>query len=164
MGSANLDLVRSIYADWERGDFSSAEWADPDVEFVHADMGMFVPEGSKGLAAMAEPARARIEVVEDLRTQAEEYRELDDRRVLVLDRTSGRMKHSGIAFGGSTSLPSVGAHLFDVRAGKVTKLVAYANRDRAFADLGLAPEGHATAYPRSSASRSAAARAASRSK
>jgi hypothetical protein len=35
--SANVELVRSIIDAWERGDYSSAEWAHPEIEFVWAD-------------------------------------------------------------------------------------------------------------------------------
>jgi hypothetical protein len=46
------------------------------------------------------------------------------------------MKRSGIQFGTTTFLPRTGAHLFHLRDGKVTKLVAYSDRNEAFADLG----------------------------
>jgi ketosteroid isomerase-like protein len=135
--SANLDLVRSIYADWERGDLSKADWADPQIEYT--SMGLMTPEEGatwKGLAGMARGTREAIEVFEDLRIEAEEYRELDGARVLVLDRRTARGKGSGITLG-PESVASLGAHVFHIRNGKVAKLVVYLDRDRALAEVGL---------------------------
>jgi ketosteroid isomerase-like protein len=132
--SANLDLVRSIYAAWERGDFfSSGEWADPEIEFVQADGPE--PNRATGLAEMAVAWRRRISGFADVRVEAEEYRELDDTHVLVLVRDRGVGNTSGIdltQIGGERS-----AALFSLRDGKVTKLVVYFDCDRALADLGL---------------------------
>ena len=135
MPSANLDLVRSIYAAWERGDWSSMEWADPDIELVRADG----PEpGSRtSVTGVAEGWRGFLSTWDDLQVKVDEYRELDDHRVLVLFRFGGRGKTSGLDLG---QMHAEVANLLFVRDGKVTRLVAYWNRDRALADLGLTPE------------------------
>jgi ketosteroid isomerase-like protein len=135
MSSANLDLVRSIYAAWERGDWTSAEWAHPEIEFDIADG----PEpGIRiGIAAMAKSWQQWLNAWEDYRIEAEEYRELDIERVLVLNNYRGRGKTSGLEIGQAWAKA---ATLFHVRGGKVTRLVGYNNREHALADLGLAPE------------------------
>jgi ketosteroid isomerase-like protein len=132
--SENLDLVRSIYAAWERGDYSSADWAHPEIEYVILRAAGFPPSSAKGRTAMRETARANIEIWAQLRIAAEEYRELDSERVLVLDDVSGRGKRSGLEIG---QFGASGAHLFRVRGGMVTRLVVFPDRDRALADLGL---------------------------
>jgi ketosteroid isomerase-like protein len=132
--SENLDLVRSIYADWERGDYSAVEWAHPEIEYVVLHAAGFPPASAKGRTEMRETARDNIEVWAQLRIAAEEYRELDSERVLVLDDVSGRGKRSGLEIG---QFGAGGAHLFHVRDGMVTKLVAYEDRERALADLGI---------------------------
>jgi hypothetical protein len=92
-------------AAWERGDFSSAEWAHPEIEYVHADG--LEPASWKGLAGLAEGTRAWVSAWERL----------------DLEQTRAKA-----------------AELFHVRSGKVTRLVLYWDRERAFADLGLALE------------------------
>lgn len=134
MSAANVDLVRSIYEAWERGNFTSSDWADGEIEFVIADGAE--PASYTGLAAMAGAWREVLAAWEGLRVEAEEYRELDDERVLVLNRNTGRGKTSGLELG---RMHTRGANVFVIRLGKVTRLVAYWNRERALADLGLVP-------------------------
>jgi ketosteroid isomerase-like protein len=134
--TANLDLVRSIYADWERGDLSSTDWADPEIEYIFADGPS--PAMWTGLAGMAEGWREWLSAWDGYRTEAEGYRELDGERVLVLAGNTGRGKTSGVEIG---QVQPRGAAVFRIRDGKVTRLVVYWDRDRALADLGLAPEG-----------------------
>ena len=132
MASANLDLVRSISGAWERRDFSSTEWAHPEIEYVIADGPK--PGHHTGLFEMAAFWRDFLSSWEDVATEVEEYRELDGERVLVLRRYSVRGKTSGPGLG---QVRSNAAGLFHVRGGKVTRFVFYLDRDRAFADLGL---------------------------
>ena len=130
--STNLDLVRSIYAEWERGKFGSVEWADPEIEWVMT--GGPAPGSSRGLAGMAEGWRDFLSAWEWYRVEVDRYRELDNQRVLVLVRFSARAKTSGLEL---AQMRTESATLFRVNGGKVTRLVVYWDREHALADLGL---------------------------
>jgi len=132
MGSANLDLVRSIYADWERGDFGSGRWADPDIELVWPDGPS--PDTWSGLSGVQARWRDFLDAWDDYRVRAEDYLMIDGERVLALVRFTARGKESGVEVGESGARR---ANLFHIRDGLVRRLVLYWDRDRALADLGL---------------------------
>jgi ketosteroid isomerase-like protein len=127
--SENLDLVRSIYTDWGRGEFSRTDWADPEIEFAIG--GGPDPGKWRGLSGMAEGWRGWLAAWDGYRAEVDEYRELDDGRFLVLGRIRGRGKTSGV------DVETEFANLLEVRDGAVVALTLYSNRRHAFTDLGL---------------------------
>jgi ketosteroid isomerase-like protein len=135
-GSTNLDLVRSIYADWERGDYNDVTWAHPELEYVMAggpDPGVW-----RGVRGMAEAFRGMLKAWTDWRVTADDYVEVDRERILVPYHFTARGRASGLEAG---RLHTQGATLFELQAGRVRRIVQYFDRERAVADLGLVDEG-----------------------
>jgi ketosteroid isomerase-like protein len=132
MSQENVEIVRAIFADWERGDYSAVAWAHPGIEFVWAEGPD--PGVRRGLSGLSEGTREFLSIWQDATARADEYLDLDDERVLVLARYGGRGKGSGLDLG---QIGGKGAFLFHVRHGQVMRLVRYWDRERALADLGL---------------------------
>jgi ketosteroid isomerase-like protein len=132
MSQENVGLVRSIQAAWERGDYTSVEWAHPDIEYVIADGPTLARR--TGVAEMSDAWRDFLGAWEEYRVEADEYRELDGERVLVLVHRSGRGKTSGVELG---RMQGQGANLFHIRGGKVTRLVLYFDSENALEAVGL---------------------------
>jgi len=71
--SANLDLVRSIYAAREQDGYFSSGWAHPEIEFVFADgpnLGSW-----KGVGPMVEAWRDFLSAWDEVHPQVEAYRD-----------------------------------------------------------------------------------------
>jgi ketosteroid isomerase-like protein len=132
MSQENLEVVRGIYADWARGEFGATGWANADIEFVFD--GGPSPGTWTGLADTAHAMRDFISAWSDFQVRAEEFRELDNERVLVLSTLNGSGKTSGLSLG---EMRSEKCELFQIRGGKVVRLVIYWDRKHGLADLGL---------------------------
>jgi ketosteroid isomerase-like protein len=136
MSRENVEFVRSICEPWARGDFDPADWAHPDIEYVIA--GGPTPDSWTGLAGLAEGWRNFLSAWDDYSAEAEDYLEIEGERVLVLNRFSGRGSSSGVDL---SRMPSRGANLFEIREGKVIRLVTYLDRDQALEAVGLREPG-----------------------
>jgi hypothetical protein len=135
--TASLELVRSIYTLWERGDHRY--WADPEIQYV--TVGGPDRSGSVGPGVpMAESFREWLGDWSDLKAAADEYLALDREHVLVPYRSEAPGPTSG---SNQAQARAQGATLFQVRASRVTTIVQYYDREHAFADLGVSPEGDA---------------------
>jgi hypothetical protein len=70
MSQENVELVRSIYAAWSRSDYSSVEWAHPEIDYVIADGPD--PGSCTGIAAMTAVARSILSAYEEIHIEADE--------------------------------------------------------------------------------------------
>jgi ketosteroid isomerase-like protein len=132
MSQENLELARSILTAWERGDYSSTGWQHPEVEWVMVDGPN--PGRWTGAAGIGEGWGDFLSAWQGFRTVADEYRELDSERVLVLFHFSGRGKTSGLEV---EQMGSAAAGLFHIREGKVTRIVLYFDRSKCLEAAGL---------------------------
>jgi hypothetical protein len=107
-----------------------------NVKIVRVIADSFEAGSWMGLAGMAQAWHDWLSAWEEYRVEVDEYRKLDDERILVLMFPCGRGKTSGLDVG-QIGTKRAGANVFHVRDGRVTRLALYWDRERALADLGL---------------------------
>ncbi len=122
---SNADLIRPIYEEWGRGNWRPAF----DVYHPHMEWGW--SDEFPGLAGVYEDhrdpnprLRSWLSSWEHWRVEAEDYLEIGD-RVVVLARYHGRPR------GTQAEVRQQGAHVFELRGGRVVRLEIFADRERA---------------------------------
>jgi ketosteroid isomerase-like protein len=123
----NLEIVKAIYREWERGEFANTDWADPEIEFSVPG-----PEAdARGIEAMGDAWTEWLRAFKDLKVEAAAFHEAGD-KVVVEQRFHGEGRGSGI------SLEQIsGASVFTLRDGKVIRFTGYITVEDAFADSGI---------------------------
>ena len=130
MSQKNVEVVRSIFARWELGDFTSAEWMHPEIEFVGAD-GI----AARGIDELGGRWSDFLGIWDHFVVLSEEMIDAGDEQVLVFVRFQGRGR------GSRTPIEDFsGANLFSLREGKVVRLVLYSDKSEALKAAGLANE------------------------
>jgi ketosteroid isomerase-like protein len=131
MSQKNVELVRSLQDDWNRGDITvDSDRFHPDLEFIPRRAAM---EGAyRGLAGFERFIADNLEVFEKFELRYE-YADLGE-RVLAWGHIHVRARGSGI----ETDIESGG--IIEFRDGKIVRWEDFGSKDKALEAVGLDPE------------------------
>lgn len=132
MAPGNADLIRPIYDEWGRGNWR------PRFDVYHPEMEWGWSDEFPGLAGVRvdkEDPNPRLHAWlsgwADWRCVPDDFLEFGD-HVVVLATYHGRGRGSGV------EIEQEGAHVFELRDGKVVRLEIFATRERALRSVQLA--------------------------
>lgn len=129
MSRENLELVRTVYEGWARGDFrAGSDLFAPSFEWKQSPDA--VEPGSHRGAAIGTALRQLFEVWDRYRIEAEEYVDAGD-AVVVVCRARGTARGSGMP------LDQRFVHVWRARDGKLTGIEQFWNRSAALEAVGL---------------------------
>lgn len=128
MSEANVKLVEEIYSAWGRGDFSSTDWADPEIEFTIPGPDL---EVHRGIESMGRAWADWLGVFDELSISGEAFHDAGD-KVVVEQLFRGKGKGSGIPVDEIR-----GAAVVTLLDGKVTRFEGHITAEAALASAGL---------------------------
>ena len=132
MSQEDVDVVRGIYAEWQRGHFQAAlPVFDPEITFE-----TFMPDAAEnvivhGLDQIESFMREWFGQWRGYRVIGDEFRAVGRDRVFVAGRQAGTGRHSG------AEVESPAFTVWTFRDGKVVKLLAHYDRALALEAVGL---------------------------
>lgn len=126
--STDIEFLRSVYADWARGNYTRGDLFDADVEFVtdFPEQGVF-----RGPESVSHGWGDFLAAWQDFTTAAEEIIAAAPGRYIVLVHLSGIGRESGLPIEASS------ANIVDVRHGRIARLELVFDRAAAFESVGL---------------------------
>jgi ketosteroid isomerase-like protein len=116
MSEENVEIVRSVYQGWSRGDFSQIEVFHPDIDFEMVDWPH--QTRARGIEEMWRTWRSTLSAWDDFRAVPTEYVDCGH-NVLVINQIQGSGKESGAEVSAET------ATVWTVDGGRVVRLALY---------------------------------------
>ena len=133
MSQANIDIVRSIYADPRGLSSAASDKFAPDAEFDFTEIYPDKPL-MKGVEELRRFRATGPWSGSPIHFEPERFFHVDDDRVLVFVHASATGRESGVP------VELRVAHQFTIRDGLVVQFKVYANRDQALGAAGLAAD------------------------